>query len=182
PNLRLRAYPVQALKIGRPGWNKTFSQEVTMGTFFLSEGKVDTSLGWLLWLLLAFFVFIVLVGWWVSRKEQRQAAEKGEEGHSGQGHVSAVMHGELKEAQAEDDLTILEGIGPKVAAILKEAGISTFAQLASSDAAHLKEILRQARLQMLDPRGWIEQAQLAAQGDWEGLKKLQAELKGGRRV
>jgi hypothetical protein len=33
----------------------------------------------------------------------------------------------------------------------------------------------------MDPQGWIEQARLAAQGDWEGLKKLQDELKGGRR-
>ncbi|MFN3741660.1 MAG: DUF4332 domain-containing protein [Anaerolineales bacterium] len=150
-----------------------------MGAFFLSEGKVDTSLGWLLWVLLAFFVFIVLVGWWVSRKGQPQAAEKGQEGHSGEGHLPAVTH---DEAKAEDDLTILEGIGPKVAALLKEAGISTFAQLASSDPAHIASILRQAKLQMLDPHGWIEQARLAAQGDWEGLKKLQSELKGGRRV
>lgn len=150
-----------------------------MNTYFLSEGKVDTSLGWLLWALLAFFVLMVLVGWWVSRKGQSQAVEKEHEGHSGEEeHVSAAKHGEAE----TDDLTILEGIGPKVAALLKEAGITTFAQLASSDPAHIEAILRQAKLQMLDPRGWIEQAHLAAQGDWEGLKKLQSELKGGRRV
>lgn len=156
-----------------------------MNTYFLSEGKVDTSLGWLLWALLAFFVLMVLVGWWVSRKGQTQTAEKQPEGHSdAQEHVSAVTHVAEEEhvAEKEDDLTILEGIGPKVAAILKEAGISTFAQLASSDPARVEAILRQAKLQMLDPRGWIEQAHLAAQGDWEGLKKLQSELKGGRRV
>lgn len=35
---------------------------------------------------------------------------------------------------------------------------------------------------MMDPAGWIEQAKLAAKGDMKGLKKLQDELKGGRRV
>jgi hypothetical protein len=35
---------------------------------------------------------------------------------------------------------------------------------------------------MMDPTGWIEQARLAARGDMEGLKKMQAELKGGRRA
>jgi hypothetical protein len=34
---------------------------------------------------------------------------------------------------------------------------------------------------MMNPEGWIEQARLAAQGDWEELQKLQEELVGGRR-
>jgi hypothetical protein len=34
----------------------------------------------------------------------------------------------------------------------------------------------------MDPAGWIEQADLAAKGDTEGLKKLQDSLKGGRKV
>jgi hypothetical protein len=34
---------------------------------------------------------------------------------------------------------------------------------------------------MMNPEGWIEQAKLAAQGDWTSLEKLQGELKGGRK-
>ena len=34
---------------------------------------------------------------------------------------------------------------------------------------------------MLDADTWPEQAKLAAAGDWDGLKKLQDELKGGKR-
>jgi hypothetical protein len=34
---------------------------------------------------------------------------------------------------------------------------------------------------MMNPAGWIEQAELAAKGDWAALEKLQSELKGGRR-
>jgi hypothetical protein len=37
-------------------------------------------------------------------------------------------------------------------------------------------------MQYMNPEGWIQQAKLAAQGDTEGLAKLQDELKGGRKV
>ncbi len=80
-----------------------------------------------------------------------------------------------------DDLTIVEGIGPKISALLAAAGINTFAQLASADEGRLREILLEARLRMADPRTWPEQAKLAAEGDWEGLKTLQRQLKAGRR-
>ncbi len=80
-----------------------------------------------------------------------------------------------------DDLTIVEGIGPKISALLGAAGINTFAQLAAADEGRLREILLEARLRMADPRTWPEQARLAAEGDWEGLKTLQRQLKAGRR-
>lgn len=158
-----------------------------MYTLLLSEGKPDTSLSWLFWLLLAFFVLMVVIGWWVSRKGQAEGGAAEREAHHEAHHEAQHAHAEhAPQAEAHkataDDLTIIEGIGPKVASVLKEAGITTFAQLASADPAHLESVLRAANLQMMDPRGWIEQARLAAQGDWEGLKKLQSELKGGRRV
>ena len=81
----------------------------------------------------------------------------------------------------EDDLTLIEGIGPKVALLLNVAGITTFDQLAAADPAHLKEILRIADLQMMDPTTWPEQAKLAADGKMAELAALQAVLKGGRR-
>lgn len=80
-----------------------------------------------------------------------------------------------------DDLKVIEGIGPKVARLLNEAGIFTFAQLAEADPAQLKQILEAARLQMMDPTSWPDQARLAAVGDWEALKQMQDSLKGGRR-
>lgn len=81
-----------------------------------------------------------------------------------------------------DDLKVIEGIGPKIATLLQEAGILTFAQLAESEVDRLREILRGAGLAFADPTTWPEQARLAAAGDWEGLKALQQKLKGGRRV
>jgi large subunit ribosomal protein L17 len=80
-----------------------------------------------------------------------------------------------------DDLIKLEGIGPNVARVLNDAGITTFESLAHANAADIQKTLNAAGLQMMNPEGWIEQAELAAKGDWEGLERLQGELKGGRK-
>jgi predicted flap endonuclease-1-like 5' DNA nuclease len=82
-----------------------------------------------------------------------------------------------------DDLTIIEGIGPKIASLLQTAGIATFSQLAGADLSKLVKILEDAGLKHLaDPATWAEQAKLAAEGKWEELKVLTDSLKGGRRA
>ena len=80
-----------------------------------------------------------------------------------------------------DDLTRIEGIGPKVKRLLKEKGIETFTDLAATTPVHLKSILREASLSFMDPTTWPQQAGLAAANDWSNLEALQDELKGGRR-
>ncbi len=89
-----------------------------------------------------------------------------------------------KAVAGADDLQKIEGIGPKVAELLHAGGITTFAGLAGTPMAKLKEILHAAgsRYAMMDPGTWPEQSALAAKGDWAALEKLEAELKGGRRV
>ena len=81
-----------------------------------------------------------------------------------------------------DKLTKIEGIGPKISGLLIEHGIKTFAQLADQTVEHLQTIVRDAGIRIADPTTWPEQAKYAADGDWEGLQKLQDSLKGGRRV
>jgi predicted flap endonuclease-1-like 5' DNA nuclease len=83
----------------------------------------------------------------------------------------------------KDDLKKIEGIGPKIEELLNAAGISTFAQLSKTAAAKVKEILEAAgkRYAMHDPSTWADQAQLAAAGKWDDLKKWQAELSGGKK-
>ena len=83
----------------------------------------------------------------------------------------------------EDDLTAIEGIGPKISGLMKESGVSTFAAMADTSVERLQEILQTADFRALaDPTTWPEQAKLAAKGDWEGLQTLQDELDGGRRA
>lgn len=87
-----------------------------------------------------------------------------------------------REAPKPDDLTSIEGIGPKIATILQGAEITTFAKLAATEVSQLEQILKESGLRLADPGTWPEQAKLAAAGDWEGLESLQHKLKGGRRA
>lgn len=82
-----------------------------------------------------------------------------------------------------DDLKKIEGIGPKIADLLKEAGVVTFADLASAKITLLKDVLKNAgpRFKMHQPTTWSEQAALAAKGEWDKLKVLQDKLDGGKR-
>ncbi len=80
-----------------------------------------------------------------------------------------------------DDLTRIEGIGPKVAKVLASIGITTFQALATADYSRVKQALVDAGWPYMDPASWMEQAKLAAEGRWEELALLQEKLKGGRR-
>lgn len=79
------------------------------------------------------------------------------------------------------DLTVIEGIGPKIASLLNNAGINTFKQLGKTEVTKLKEILAAAgnRYNAHDPTTWGQQAELAAAGKWEVLKAWKNRLKGG---
>ena len=97
--------------------------------------------------------------------------------------------GGRKETPAEpvepDDLTQIEGIGPKISGLFQDAGILTFARLAASRPDELSRILREEdeRLARLaDPTTWPQQASLAAAGAWDALEDLQKELTAGRRA
>jgi large subunit ribosomal protein L21 len=89
-----------------------------------------------------------------------------------------------KASKKGEDLTLIEGIGPKAAEALVLAGVDSFAKLASTSAEAVKAILdaSTSKVQHLDPTTWAQQAQLAADGKMDELKKLQDELNGGKAV
>jgi len=103
-------------------------------------------------------------------------------GKSDEERKVAKVEKQAEVKQEADDLAKIEGIGPKVVTVLNDASIFTFEQLATAKAADVQKVLDAAGLQMMDPKGWISQAKLAAKGDWEGFEKLQEKLKGGRKV
>jgi predicted flap endonuclease-1-like 5' DNA nuclease len=80
-----------------------------------------------------------------------------------------------------DDMTKIEGVGPKISSLLENAGITTFSQLASTSVEQLRQILQDANLGFANPETWPEQASLAAAGQWAELSQLQGSLKRGRR-
>jgi predicted flap endonuclease-1-like 5' DNA nuclease len=73
-------------------------------------------------------------------------------------------------AAATDDLTQLSGIGPRMASILAEGGVTRYEQLQHTSAEDLRRIVSAAGV--LPPSSldtWPTQASYAANGDWSGL-------------
>ena len=96
--------------------------------------------------------------------------------------VKAAPKAETKKTAPKakaDDLKKVEGIGPKIAATLAEAGITTFAELANTEASKIAEIIAGVRGNHVTDT-WPAQAKLAAEGKWDELKKWQDELDGGK--
>ena len=152
------------------------------------------------WLVLIIFIIVVLIVWWALTRNAKKykpdfEVHPHEEAHAvEEEHAPAVAEMQavamptrmVETAPTEplkpDDLTILEGIGPKINNLLQGAGIRTFAQLAASQVSELKAILDPAGLQFIDPGTWPEQAKLAAEGKFDELKTMTDSLKGGRKV
>ncbi|MBC6996552.1 50S ribosomal protein L27 [Lewinella lacunae] len=85
---------------------------------------------------------------------------------------------------AQDDLKLVEGIGPKIEGLLHGIGITTWQELADAPEATVQQMLDDAgpRYNIHSPATWAKQAALAAAGQWDELIALQDELDGGREV
>jgi predicted flap endonuclease-1-like 5' DNA nuclease len=80
-----------------------------------------------------------------------------------------------------DDLTKIEGIGPKMNQSLQAGGVDTFAKLAALSLDEIRAILDEQGTRFApSAESWAEQAGFAAKGDWDGLAQLQDRLVGGR--
>ena len=80
-----------------------------------------------------------------------------------------------------NDLTVVEGIGPKINELFNNAGIKTFAQLAAASVPQMRKILDDggSRFRIANPSTWAQQSALAAANKWTELKKMQDALSGG---
>jgi predicted flap endonuclease-1-like 5' DNA nuclease len=83
-----------------------------------------------------------------------------------------------------DDLTVVEGIGPKIAELCHGIGIRTWADLADTEVSLLRTMLNDAgqRFKAHDPGTWPQQAALLARGEWDEFVALTDRLDGGRPV
>lgn len=74
-----------------------------------------------------------------------------------------------------DDLTRIDGIGPKSADILVAAGVNTFAQVATMSEDEIVTLIKaNGGRKSKSMNTWAEQAKLAAAGDWDALAKYNA--------
>lgn len=83
---------------------------------------------------------------------------------------------------AQDNFQIIEGVGPKVNKVLKDAGYNSWKDIAAADAEDLKTVLSNAgkNFALSNPTSWPHQAKLAAAGDWPELIRYQKFTDGGR--
>ena len=94
--------------------------------------------------------------------------------------AAAVTDSQKMASSIPQDLTIIEGIGPKISRLLRKNGITTFAQLAGTDLPVLEKLLKENGMQFVKADSWAEQARLAGAGKLEELKVLQEKLVAGR--
>lgn len=81
----------------------------------------------------------------------------------------------------EDDLKLVEGIGPKIEELFHKAGLKTWASVAASKPEKLKEILVAGgdQFKMHDPGTWPKQCQMMVNDKWAELHDYQRWLDAG---
>lgn len=82
----------------------------------------------------------------------------------------------------ENDLKIIEGIGPKIEELFNNAGINSWLALSKTSIEKSQSILDDAGegFTMHNPGTWSRQAELAYQAKWQELKDWQDVLDGGK--
>lgn len=82
----------------------------------------------------------------------------------------------------ENDLKIVEGIGPKIEALFNASGINTWYELSQASTEKMQSILDAGgeNYAMHNPSTWAKQALFAYQGKWQDLKEWQENLLGGK--
>lgn len=120
----------------------------------------------------------------LKKKEAPKAAAPKAEAKAEATTEAAAPKADAKVEVAADKLTKVEGIGPKIQGVLNNNGITTFAQLAAAKATDLKTMLTEAEgnFGFHNPTTWPEQAQMAADGKWDDLKKWQDMSDGGKPI
>jgi large subunit ribosomal protein L21 len=115
-----------------------------------------------------------------AKAEPKKTADKKPAAKKAAPKKAAAKKAPAKKASA-DDLTKIEGIGPKAAEAMVAAGLATFADVSKSTEKKIQKILDESegRFGMMKPATWPKQAKMAADGKWDELKKWQDEMDGG---
>lgn len=82
----------------------------------------------------------------------------------------------------ENDLKIVEGIGPKIEELFHDAGIKTWKALSETSVEQCQQILDNAgeKFRIHKPATWRKQCELAYLGKWSELKQWQEKMTGGK--
>ncbi len=79
-----------------------------------------------------------------------------------------------------DDLTVIEGIGPKIEELFRASGVSSLVQIACLGVDDMLDILERGgpSFRLANPDTWAQQASLAAENRWKDLKRMQDDMIG----
>ncbi len=82
----------------------------------------------------------------------------------------------------QDDLKVVEGIGPKISGMFIDSGIKTWKALSEATVAECQKVLDGGgdRYKIHDPASWPMQAKMAYEGKWKELAKWQDEHDHGK--
>lgn len=82
----------------------------------------------------------------------------------------------------ENDLTVVEGIGPKIQELFHNHNVNTWRGLSECSVDKCQSVLDSGgdRFKIHNPGSWPAQAKMAAEGRWADLLKWQDELDGGK--
>ena len=106
------------------------------------------------------------------------------------GAASAAMSGGADTAKAlaagfkikgNDDIEIIEGIGPKIGDLFRENGAGSFDKVMNLSVPAMLAILEKggSRFKLANPGTWAEQARLCYENRWSELQALQDKLTAG---
>ncbi|RPF20603.1 helix-hairpin-helix domain-containing protein [Myceligenerans xiligouense] len=85
------------------------------------------------------------------------------------------------EQPADDDLKVIEGIGPKIEKALKAAGVTSYAQVAAASEDELRASIGKSGITFAPSvTSWAQQAQYLVDGDGAGLDEYQDYLIAGQ--
>ncbi len=112
-------------------------------------------------------------------KSPAKTVKKSEKETKAKSAVSSVKAKTTPKDASGDDLTKIEGIGPKIAEALNIGGLKTFTDVSNATPKFISELIEGIRGNH-EPATWPKQSSLAAEGKWDELKDLQDKLDGGR--
>lgn len=93
-----------------------------------------------------------------------------------------VARKEFGKRVRQDDLKLIEGIGPKIEGLFHNFDIKTWKSLSETPVAKCQEVLDSGgdRYKVHDPASWPMQAKMAYEGKWKALARWQEEHKHGK--
>lgn len=88
---------------------------------------------------------------------------------------SAAVKAAFGKTVKENDLKIVEGIGPKISGMFIDSGIKTWKALSEATVAECQKVLDGGgdRYKIHDPASWPMQSKMAYEGKWKELAKWQ---------